>query len=88
MPTVGLRELRQHASDIIRDAEAGHVTTVTVSGRPVAQIVPIKPRQWVPWEQARHAFTGPGDPEWDAERRTIGTLDVDDPWERATRTGV
>lgn len=82
MPTVGLRELRQNASDIIRDVESGQVTTVTVSGRPVAQIVPIKPKQWVPWEQARRAFTLPVDPEWDAERRSLGTLDIEDPWER------
>src|SRR6266566_537840 len=37
---VGLRELRQNASDIVRRVEAGDTVTVTVSGRPAARIVP------------------------------------------------
>lgn len=42
MSTVGVRELRQNASEILREVEAGEAATVTVAGRPVAQIVPIR----------------------------------------------
>jgi prevent-host-death family protein len=37
---VGLRELRQNASDIVRRVQAGDTVTVTVSGRPAARIIP------------------------------------------------
>jgi len=40
--TVAVRESRQNASEILRDVEAGEPATVTVAGRPVAQIVPIR----------------------------------------------
>jgi prevent-host-death family protein len=42
MGSVGLRELRQDASDIIRRAEAGEEFDVTVQGRPAAKIVPLR----------------------------------------------
>lgn len=44
MRSIGIRELRQHASRHLRDVEAGETITVTDRGRPVAQIVPIKPQ--------------------------------------------
>ena len=40
MTTVGVKELRQNASEILREVEAGKSATVTVVGRPVAQIRP------------------------------------------------
>jgi prevent-host-death family protein len=44
---VGLRELRQNASDLVRRVEGGEIVTVTVSGRPVADLVPVARRTWV-----------------------------------------
>lgn len=41
MPTVGVRELRQRASDVLRRVENGETFEVTDRGRPVARIVPI-----------------------------------------------
>jgi prevent-host-death family protein len=38
--TVGLRELRQDASRLVRRAEAGELIEVTVQGRPAARLVP------------------------------------------------
>ena len=49
MGTVGLRELRQKASDLVRRVEAGEVIEVTVSGRLAARMVPAQPRQWLDW---------------------------------------
>ena len=49
MGTVGLRELRQDASEIVRRVEAGEAIDITVSGRLAARMVPVRPRQWQQW---------------------------------------
>jgi len=82
MGVVGVRELRQNASEILRDVEAGEPVTVTVAGRPVAQIVPIRAERWTRWERIHDVFESPTDPGWDAERREFGALGLDDPWGR------
>lgn len=82
MSTVGVRELRQNASEILREVEAGEAATVTVAGRPVAQIVPIRAQSWTTWERIRSVFETPTDAGWDDERRTFGTEVIDDPWIR------
>jgi prevent-host-death family protein len=45
---VGTRELRDHLSSVLRRVEAGEPITVTASGRPVAQIVPLRAGRWTP----------------------------------------
>ena len=82
MTTVGVRELRQNASEILREVEAGEPATVTVAGRPVAQIVPIRAERWTTWERIREVFDSPTDPGWDAERREVGAPGLSDPWAR------
>jgi prevent-host-death family protein len=42
MDALGLRELRQNASDLVRRAEAGEHLVITVSGRPAAVLGPVK----------------------------------------------
>ncbi|HWE69859.1 MAG TPA: type II toxin-antitoxin system prevent-host-death family antitoxin [Acidimicrobiales bacterium] len=37
---IGLRELRQNASEIVKEVEAGETFDVTVSGRLAARLVP------------------------------------------------
>ena len=49
MDTVGIRELRQNASAVLRRVKAGETLEVTDRGRPVAKLVPMKPMSW--WEQ-------------------------------------
>jgi len=44
MTEVGLREMRQNASDLVRRAEAGEKVTITVAGRPAAVLGPVTPR--------------------------------------------
>ena len=46
---VGVRELRQNASALLRRVQAGEILEVTDRGRPVARLVPIKPMSR--WEQ-------------------------------------
>jgi prevent-host-death family protein len=82
MTTIGVRELRQNASEVLREVEAGDTATVTVAGRPVAKIVPILGDSWVSWERAKSVFSSPTDPEWDAQRREFGVEEISDPWDR------
>ena len=41
MTSVGIRELRQRASELIRRVEAGETVEITDRGRPVAVLVPL-----------------------------------------------
>jgi prevent-host-death family protein len=65
---VGIRELRQQASELIRRAEAGEEVVVTVAGRPSVRLVPVAPRRWRGFDEAAELFTGRADPEWRADR--------------------
>jgi prevent-host-death family protein len=79
MSEVGLRELRQHASELVRRAEAGEHVTITVAGRPAAVIGPVSPRAWRRWEDLADVFTHPTDPDWAQDRDLIDDSLVD-PW--------
>jgi prevent-host-death family protein len=76
---VGLRELRQNASDLVRRVEEGEEITITVAGRPGARLVPAVPRAWRRWADVAELFAGPADPAWEADREAIAH-DVRDPW--------
>lgn len=41
MRTIGVRELRQHASRYLREVERGETIEVTDRGRPVALLTPV-----------------------------------------------
>lgn len=71
MATVGLRELRQQASDLIRRVEAGEEVTVTVAGRPSVRLVPASARTWRSWTDVEDLFTGPADPMWEHDRALL-----------------
>jgi prevent-host-death family protein len=43
--TVGIRELRQNASSVLKRVVAGEVIDVTEHGHPIARIVPFRPSQ-------------------------------------------
>jgi prevent-host-death family protein len=47
MATIPQKELRNNVSDVLRRAEAGEEITITVAGRPVAQLGPAGRRRWV-----------------------------------------
>lgn len=79
MAKAGLRELRQHASDLVRRAEHGETVTVTVSGREVAELGPLKRMQWRTWEDVVAVFEGPSDDDW-AKDRDLVDHEVSDPF--------
>ena len=80
MGTAGLRELRQEASELIRRVEAGEVIEVTVSGRLAARIIPVQPRQWLPWSEVADCFVGRADPGWGHDRDLIDQ-ELKNPWD-------
>ncbi len=78
MPTIPQRELRNDIAAILRRAEAGETFTVTVNGRPVAELRPLEQRRAK--SLAEIIATTPVDPEWAddlvamrAAERTPGT---------------
>jgi prevent-host-death family protein len=71
MSVVGLRELRQQASELVRRVEAGEDVTITVAGRPSARLVRLAPRVWRRWDDIADLFAGPADPAWDQDRDRI-----------------
>lgn len=81
MATVGLRELRQDASELVRRVEGGEEIDVTVSGRLAARMVPAAPRRWQRWDDIVDVFNGRDDPDWERDRDLIGQS-VANPWER------
>lgn len=47
MPTIPQKDLRNNVGDVLRRAEAGEEFTITVAGRPVAELGPVRRRRWV-----------------------------------------
>jgi prevent-host-death family protein len=79
MSTVGLRELRQQASELVRRVEAGEEVTITVAGRPSARLVGAGRRTWRRWDEIAELFRGPADTAWEHDRDRIDQ-ELGDPW--------
>ncbi|MDP3712434.1 MAG: type II toxin-antitoxin system prevent-host-death family antitoxin [Mycobacteriales bacterium] len=79
MTDIGLREVRQNASDLVRRAEAGERMTITVSGRAAAELGPVRAQSWLSWDAIADVFVGDADPSWDADRDLLDH-GVRDPW--------
>ena len=81
MVEVGLREMRQNASDLVRRAQAGERLTVTVAGRPAAVLGPVESRRWREWDEIADLFRTAVDAELEAD---LDRLDAEpaDPWAR------
>lgn len=59
MSTIPQKELRNNVGAVLRRAEAGEEFTITVSGRPVAQLGPAQRRRWVGGENLRRVWETP-----------------------------
>lgn len=79
MVEVGLREMRQNASDLVRQAEAGEQVLITVAGRPAAMLGPVSSRAWRRWDDVSDIFTQPADSEWARDRELVDQS-PQDPW--------
>ncbi len=81
MTTTGLRELRQQASELVRQAEAGETITVTVSGREVAELGPVRRNRWRRSTDIAEVFRGAADQDWARDRDAVDGA-VADPFAR------
>jgi len=79
MIEVGLREMRQNASELVRRAQAGEQVTITVAGRPAAVLGPVSPRAWRRWDDLADVFVRPVDGDW-VEDRDLVDGSLVDPW--------
>lgn len=82
MDTVGLRELRQDASGLVRRVENGEEIEITVAGRLAARLVPIPdtPRQWNRWSDIAEVFATPTDDQWATDRDLVDQTLLN-PWD-------
>lgn len=82
--TIPQRDLRNNVASVLREAEAGTVFTVTVRGRPVAQLGPsdcsAAPRIDVDREAVRRILATPVDGEALAADLDAAEEPLDDPW--------
>lgn len=80
MPTIPQKEIRNNVGEILRRAEAGEEFTITVSGRPVAKLGPIRDPHWVDTAELTDVWKLPKDPTL---AKDLETRDEDfwDPWE-------
>ncbi|MBA2347073.1 MAG: type II toxin-antitoxin system prevent-host-death family antitoxin [Solirubrobacterales bacterium] len=81
MTTIPQKQLRNEIGDVLRRAEAGERFTITVSGRPVAELGPTRDRTWVPSETLAALWALPVDEDL---AKDIEDFDGElrDPWER------
>lgn len=79
MGIVGLRELRQSASELVRRVEAGEEFTITVAGRPSARLIAADAQRWRGYDAVAELFDGPEDTAWGADRDRIDQA-MRDPW--------
>jgi prevent-host-death family protein len=77
--TIPQKELRNQVGEVLRRAEAGEQFTITVSGRPVAELGPVRARQWVPSAQLADLWATPPDPTLDRDLQALGG-ELTDPW--------
>ena len=85
--TIPQRDLRNNISAVLREAEAGTIFTVTVRGRPVAQLgppaTPTGPRTDVDRETILRVLALPIDGDALAADLDAAEGPLDDPWRDA-----
>lgn len=79
MAAVPQKELRNNIGAVLRRAEAGEEITITVSGRAVAQLGPVRTRQWVNGSTLAELAALPPDPVLMEDIEAFGG-GLRDPW--------
>jgi prevent-host-death family protein len=77
--TIPQKELRNNIGEILRRAEAGERFTITVSGRPVAELGPRPRRQWVSGAELKRIWVTPA-PEGLADDLAEFPAELTDPF--------
>ena len=79
MPVIPQKELRNQVGNVLRRAEAGEEFTITVSGRPVAELGPIRAQSWLAAAQLTDLWRLPLDPALELDLTQFGAA-LGDPW--------
>jgi prevent-host-death family protein len=79
MATIPQKELRNNVGEVLRRAERGEEITITVSGRPVARLGPVRGRTWIDASALAELWTLPADPELGQDLEGFDA-DLQDPW--------
>lgn len=79
MTTIPQKELRNNVGDVLRRAETGEEFTITVSGRPVAQLGPVRARTWVSASHLSDLWELPLDDRLSRDLERFGGA-LRDPW--------
>jgi prevent-host-death family protein len=79
METIPQKELRNNIGEVLRRAEAGEELTITVSGRPVAVLGPVRRAHWVPGSRLAELWALGPDPNFEKDLELLGG-DMVDPW--------
>lgn len=77
METIPQKQLRNHVGEVLRRVESGERFTVTVAGRPVAELQPTSGRQWLSGPALATIWHSPAPRELaeDLERLEAGLTD-------------
>ena len=59
MVTIPQKELRNQVSEVLRRVEAGETLTITVAGREVAELSPVRKHRWVSGPALELVWRGP-----------------------------
>ncbi len=79
MASIPQKELRNNVGEVLRRAEGGEQLTITVAGRPVAQLGPVQTRQWVSSAQLADLWATPVDPTFERDLEALSAQMID-PW--------
>jgi prevent-host-death family protein len=79
METIPQKELRNNVGEVLRRAEAGEELTITVSGRPVAVLGPLRRARWVQGSRLAELWALGPDPKFEKDLELLGGEMVD-PW--------
>lgn len=77
MEVIPQKELRNQIGEVLRRVEAGETLTVTVSGRPVAELSPAHRRRWVSGEALTTVWHGPTPRDLDRDLERLPAEVVD-----------
>jgi len=77
--TIPQKELRNNVGEVLRRAERGERLTVTVSGRAVAELGPLRARTWVPVADLADLWRLPPDVDLAEDLRRFDAA-LGDPW--------
>lgn len=81
MDTIPQKQLRNEVGDVLRRVEAGETFTVTVAGRPVAELGPAHRRRWVGGSTLAKIWHGPAPRRLEDDLARLGA-ELGDPFTR------